>query len=102
MWMWSISGRESMEARAALLGLASDFLKDYNGRYGNTSEFQRYKGGEDSLRSRYPDFTPAAPGFVIPEEISVAFDRRGVPKLVDVLALPDACVTDVEKAKVRA
>jgi hypothetical protein len=86
--------------RAALLGVASDFLKDYNLRYGNTSEFQRYEGGKESLGCLYPDFTPSAPSFIIPEEISVAFDRRGVPKLVDVLALPDACVTDVEKAKV--
>jgi hypothetical protein len=86
---------------AELVGVASDFLKDYNVRYGNTSEFQRFKGLKENLSSLYPDVAPSAPSFVIPEEISVAFDRRGVPKLVAVLTLPDDSVTDAEKGKVR-
>ena len=43
----------------------------------------------EALKDRHPFKGPLMPSDVIPSEIAVAYDRRAIPKLCDVIALPD-------------
>jgi len=56
-------------------------------------------GASEFLKDRHPDLSPAFPSGVIPEEIAVAFGRRHIPKLVDVIALPDGQLSPKELAQ---
>jgi len=53
----------------------------------------------ESLKERLPDLSEPFPKGVIPEEIAVAYGRRHVYKLVDVLALPFAELDGSERAR---
>mmetsp|Transcript_26183 Transcript_26183/g.56787 ORF Transcript_26183/g.56787 Transcript_26183/m.56787 type:complete len:357 (-) Transcript_26183:77-1147(-) len=46
-------------------------------------------GASEFLKDRHPDLSEPFPKGVIEEEIAIAFGRRHVPKLVDVISLPD-------------
>mmetsp|Transcript_12184 Transcript_12184/g.14541 ORF Transcript_12184/g.14541 Transcript_12184/m.14541 type:complete len:357 (-) Transcript_12184:227-1297(-) len=63
-----------------------------------TTHAARYHASE-FLPDRHPDLSPPFPKEVIAEEISIAYGRRHVPKLVDVIGLDDAKVPDEEKAR---
>eukprot|EP00740_Mantoniella_antarctica_P024112 CAMPEP_0198699408 /NCGR_PEP_ID=MMETSP1468-20131203/353533_1 /TAXON_ID=1461545 /ORGANISM="Mantoniella sp, Strain CCMP1436" /LENGTH=176 /DNA_ID=CAMNT_0044456889 /DNA_START=281 /DNA_END=807 /DNA_ORIENTATION=- len=52
-----------------------------------------------SLKERHPDLSQPFPKHVIAEEIAVAFGRRHVYKLVDVLSLPKADLSGEERAR---
>lgn len=51
------------------------------------------------LEERHPDLSAPFPKEVIADEIAVAFGRRHVTKLVDVLSLPKADLTSEQRAK---
>lgn len=53
----------------------------------------------ESLKERLPDLSEPFPKGVIPEEIAIAYGRRHVYKLVDVLALPFAELDGSERAR---
>mmetsp|Transcript_33997 Transcript_33997/g.47101 ORF Transcript_33997/g.47101 Transcript_33997/m.47101 type:complete len:424 (+) Transcript_33997:164-1435(+) len=62
------------------------------------SHAARY-GASEFLKDRHPDLSAPFPADVIPEEIAVAYGRRHVPKLVDVISLPDDQLPDEERAR---
>lgn len=63
-----------------------------------TTHAARY-GASEFLKDRHPDLNPPFPVDVIPEEISIAYGRRHVPKLVDVIGLADDRLPDPERAR---
>eukprot|EP00227_Mantoniella_beaufortii_P014146 CAMPEP_0197595342 /NCGR_PEP_ID=MMETSP1326-20131121/22619_1 /TAXON_ID=1155430 /ORGANISM="Genus nov. species nov., Strain RCC2288" /LENGTH=123 /DNA_ID=CAMNT_0043161679 /DNA_START=169 /DNA_END=537 /DNA_ORIENTATION=- len=52
-----------------------------------------------ALKQRHPDLSDPFPKDVIPDEIAVAFGRRHVYKLVDVLSLPSSDLASEERAR---
>ena len=52
-----------------------------------------------ALRERHPDRSDPFPPGVVEDEISIAFGRRHVAKLVDVVSLPGSKLNGKERAK---
>lgn len=52
----------------------------------------------ERLEDRHPDRSLPFPKGVIEDEIALAYGRRGIKKLVDVLSLPDEVLPDESKA----
>ena len=51
------------------------------------------------LRERHPDLSDPFPKGIIPDEIAVAYGRRHVHKLVNVLSLPKTDLPPAERAR---
>ena len=52
----------------------------------------------ERLEDRHPDRSPPFPQGIIEDEIALAYGRRGIKKLVDVISLPDNVLPDESKA----